>query len=55
MCYREAGGSAVHQSQPFERALRDIHAVGAHMAVQKGIMEQAGAIALSVAPMLPMF
>lgn len=55
MCYREAGGSAVHKSLPFERALRDIHAVGAHMAVQKGIMEQAGAIALGVAPILPMF
>lgn len=55
ICYREAGGSAVHQSQPFERALRDVYAVGAHMAVQRGIMEQAGGIALGVTPMLPMF
>lgn len=55
LCYREAGGSALHQSQPFERALRDIHAIGAHMAVQRGIMEQAGGIALGVTPMLPKF
>ena len=55
ICYREAGGSAVHQSQPFERALRDIHTIGAHAAVQRGIMEQAGGISLGVTPMLPMF
>jgi alkylation response protein AidB-like acyl-CoA dehydrogenase len=55
LCYRAAGGSAVHQSEPFERAMRDVHTIGAHMAVQRGIMEQAGAVALGVASASPMF
>lgn len=55
LCFREAGGSAVHQSQPFERALRDIHTIGGHMAVQRATMETAGGVAMGVAAMTPMF
>lgn len=55
LCYREAGGSAVHQSAPFERAVRDIHTIGGHMAVQRGTLETAGGVAMGVAAMTPMF
>jgi alkylation response protein AidB-like acyl-CoA dehydrogenase len=55
MCYRDAGGSAVHESEPFERALRDCHTIGAHIGVQRGVMEQAGAVALGVTPVPLMF
>lgn len=55
MCYRDAGGSAVHEAAPFERALRDCHTIGAHIGVQRGVMEQAGGIALGVTPVPLMF
>ncbi len=55
MCYRAAGGSAVHRSHPFERALRDIHALGAHVAVQRSTLETAGGIVLGVTSMSSMF
>lgn len=55
MCYREAGGSAVFQSAPFERALRDIYTIGAHAAVQRAMMEDAGRVALGMPPTGGMF
>jgi 3-hydroxy-9,10-secoandrosta-1,3,5(10)-triene-9,17-dione monooxygenase len=55
LCYREAGGSAVHQSEPIERALRDIHTIGGHIAVQRGTLETAGGVAMGVVAMTPMF
>jgi len=55
LCYREAGGSAVFQSAPFERALRDIHTIGAHAVVQRAMMEDAGRVVLGLKPLLGMF
>jgi hypothetical protein len=49
------GGSAVYQSQPFERALRDIYALSAHVAVWRGIMERAGGNALGVSSIVSTF
>lgn len=55
LCYREAGGSAVFQSAPFERALRDVHAIGGHVVFQRAMMEDVGRAALGLKPMLAMF
>jgi alkylation response protein AidB-like acyl-CoA dehydrogenase len=55
LCYREAGGSAVHQSAPFERALRDIYTIGGHVVVQRPMMEDAGRVALGLKPLLALF
>jgi alkylation response protein AidB-like acyl-CoA dehydrogenase len=55
ICYREAGGSALFEDAPFERALRDVHAVGGHVVFQRAMMEDAGRVALGLAPLLPMF
>jgi alkylation response protein AidB-like acyl-CoA dehydrogenase len=55
MCYREAGGSAVFQSAPFERALRDVYTVGGHIVFQRAMMEDAGRAELGLKPMLAMF
>jgi alkylation response protein AidB-like acyl-CoA dehydrogenase len=55
LCYREAGGSAVYRSAPFERALRDIYTIGGHAVVQRSMMEDAGRAALGLKPLSPMF
>lgn len=55
MCYREAGGSAVFQSAPFERALRDVHAIGGHAVFQRAMMEDVGRVGVGLKPTLPMF
>jgi hypothetical protein len=31
LCYRAADGSAVYESAPFERALRDVNAAASHI------------------------
>jgi alkylation response protein AidB-like acyl-CoA dehydrogenase len=55
LCYREAGGSAVFQAAPFERALRDIHTIGGHAVVQRVMMEDAGRAALGLKTQMGMF
>jgi alkylation response protein AidB-like acyl-CoA dehydrogenase len=52
MCHREAGGSAVYQSNPFERALRDVHVVGGHGVFQRSMMEDVGRVALGLGSQL---
>jgi indole-3-acetate monooxygenase len=55
LCYRAAGGSALFQSQPFERALRDVHAAMGHFIFQRSAMEDAGRAAFGLAPASPVF
>lgn len=55
MCFREAGGSAVFQSSPFERAMRDVYTVGGHVVFQRAMMEDAGRVELGLTPLLGMF
>jgi len=55
MCFREAGGSAVFKSAPFEKALRDIYTIGGHAVVQRAMMEDAGRVMLGREPILGMF
>lgn len=55
LCYREAGGSAVFQSAPFERALRDIYTIGGHASVQRSMMEDSGRVVLGLKPLSAMF
>jgi indole-3-acetate monooxygenase len=55
LCYRAAGGTAVYESAPFERALRDINTAATHMAVRRLMMEEAGRVAFGLAPRTPLF
>ena len=43
------------QCQPFERALRDIHAVMGQIALQRGEMEDAVRLVFDLAPLSPTF
>jgi alkylation response protein AidB-like acyl-CoA dehydrogenase len=54
-CYRAAGGSAVFESAPFERALRDVYTMGAHHVFQRSMMEDAGRVSMGLEPTLRMF
>lgn len=53
--YRSAGGAALFEGQPFERALRDVNATGGHVVFQRAMMEDCGRVATGLSPMLPMF
>lgn len=53
LCYRAAGGSALWQKGPFERALRDVHAVGCHITLQQVMMEESGRVELGLEPTVP--
>lgn len=55
LCYRAAGGSAVYESAPFERALRDVTTAGTHMAVRRVMMEEAGRVTFGLRPRTPLF
>jgi indole-3-acetate monooxygenase len=55
LCYRAAGGTAVYESAPFERALRDVNTAATHMAVRRLMMEEAGRVAFGLAPRTPLF
>jgi len=55
LCYRAAGGSALFESEPFERALRDVHATAGHLVFQQEMMEDAGRVALGLPPLLGIF
>lgn len=54
-CYRAAGGSALSVDNPFERSLRDAHAVLGHIVVQRAMMEDAGRVTLGLPPLTPIF
>jgi len=55
MCYRAAGGTALFVDRPFERALRDVHAMGGHIVCQRAMMEDAGRAQMGLPTLLPMF
>jgi alkylation response protein AidB-like acyl-CoA dehydrogenase len=55
LCCRAAGGDAVLEAAPFERALRDVHAVLGHFTVQRPIMEEAGRVMFGGEPESPFF
>jgi indole-3-acetate monooxygenase len=55
LCYKAAGATALHQSQPFEQALRDVFAVSNHAALQRPMMELAGQVSYGMTPGLPAF
>lgn len=54
-CYRAAGGSALFRSYGFERALRDIHALGGHLVFQRAMMEDAGRVGFGLDPRIAIF
>jgi alkylation response protein AidB-like acyl-CoA dehydrogenase len=53
--YRAAGGDALAESGPFERSLRDVHAIQAHVMLHREVMEQAGRVAFGLEPTYPAF
>jgi alkylation response protein AidB-like acyl-CoA dehydrogenase len=55
LCYRAAGGSAIYDSAPFERALRDVNAAACHVTMRSTMMEQAGRVAFDLPPQTPFF
>ena len=55
ICYSAAGGSAIYESSPFARALRDVNAAAAHMATRRPMMEEAGRVAFGLQPRSPVF
>ena len=55
LCYRAGGGSAVYESAPFERALRDVNTAATHMAVRRVMMEEAGRVVFGLPPRTPLF
>jgi alkylation response protein AidB-like acyl-CoA dehydrogenase len=54
LCYRAAGGSAVYESAPFERALRDVNAAATHITMRRTMMEEAGRVAFGLPPQTPL-
>jgi alkylation response protein AidB-like acyl-CoA dehydrogenase len=55
LCCRAAGGNALAESEPFEKALRDVRAAIGHISMQRGAMEDVGRVAFGMAPNSPMF
>jgi len=55
LCYRAACGSAVFESAPFERALRDVHAAASRITLRQTMMEEAGRVAFGLRPRSPLF
>lgn len=55
LCCRAAGGHAIFQGEPFERALRDVRAALAHLVLQRSAMEDAGRAVLGLDPLSPVF
>jgi 3-hydroxy-9,10-secoandrosta-1,3,5(10)-triene-9,17-dione monooxygenase len=55
LCCRAAGGAALFESLPFERALRDAHAAMGQIVFQRGAMEDVGRVAFGLAPLSPTF
>lgn len=55
LCCRAAGGHALFESQPFERALRDVRAAIAQITLQRAAMEDAGRTSFGLEPLSPVF
>ena len=55
LCYRAAGGTAIYESAPFERALRDVNAAATHITTRRVMMEEAGRVAFGLSPRTPLF
>jgi indole-3-acetate monooxygenase len=55
LCYSAAGGSAVYECAPFERALRDVNAAASHITMRRIMMEEAGRVAFGLPPKTPLF
>jgi indole-3-acetate monooxygenase len=55
LCYRAAGGTAIYESAPFGRALRDINAAATHIATRRLMMDEAGRVAFGLPPRTPVF
>lgn len=55
LCCRAAGGHALFESQPFERALRDVRAAIAQITLQRSTMEDAGRAAFGMSPLSATF
>jgi len=55
LCCRAAGGHALFESHPFERALRDVRAAIAQVTLQRSAMEDAGRAAFGLKPLSPVF
>jgi len=45
-CYTAAGGSALYESSPLQRRLRDIHTLTQHASLQDTVFTNAGAALL---------
>jgi alkylation response protein AidB-like acyl-CoA dehydrogenase len=55
LCCRAVGGHALFESQPYERALRDVRAATAQITLQRSAMEDAGRAAFGLKPLSPVF
>lgn len=55
LCYSAAGGTAIYESAPFERALRDVNAAATHMTTRRIMMEEAGRVVFGLPPRTPLF
>jgi alkylation response protein AidB-like acyl-CoA dehydrogenase len=55
LCYSAAGGTAIYESAPFERALRDVNAAATHMTTRRIMMEEAGRVAFGLPPRTLLF
>ncbi len=55
LCCLAAGGHAIFQGQPFERALRDVRAAAAHLMLQRSAMEDVGRVTFGLDPLSPVF
>jgi alkylation response protein AidB-like acyl-CoA dehydrogenase len=55
LCYQAAAGTAIYESAPFERALRDINTAATHITTRRVMMEEAGRVAFGLPPRTPLF
>ena len=55
LCYQAAGGNAIYESAPFERALRDINTAATHLTTRRIMMEEAGRVTFGLPPRIPLF
>jgi indole-3-acetate monooxygenase len=53
-CFRAAGASAVYETSPLQRRLRDIHTLSQHTLLQEGYFAGAGAIRLNRPALVPL-